>query len=166
MTEKQEEIEEILEEKPEIKLNKKERLIENTLNDYNEILSGMEETLQSFKNNIKIMKKFNNKLQKNLKNISIERNKRDQKNNPSGFNKPLTISKELCVFFDIPEESKLARTTVTKKIHDYIKVNELKDEEDGRIIKLNSELQSLFDIEEETINFFELQKYLNKHFEK
>ena len=44
---------------------------------------------------------------------------------PSGFAKPVCISKELCEFLDKPEGTTMARTEVTRFIIKYIKDNNL-----------------------------------------
>ena len=111
-------------------------------------------------------KSLQNKVHKMVKSLRKEkRNKRDQKSKPSGFNKPITVSEELCTFLDISKDQKIARTTVTKLVHDYIKTNQLKDESDGRIIQADTKLKKLLKLKEkDELTYFNLQKYLNIHF--
>ena len=60
----------------------------------------------------------------------------------------------------------MARTEVTKYLHEYIKKNSLQLEENKTLIVPDKNLKNLFNLEEEEkeIHFFNLQKYMNQHF--
>ena len=59
----------------------------------------------------------------------------------------------------------MARTEVTKYIIQYIKSNKLPDKTNKKIIKPDSALKSLLDLKpEDEVTYFNLQKYMNKHF--
>ena len=61
-----------------------------------------------------------------------------------------------------PEGTELARTEVTKYIIQYIKDNKLPE---GKIIKPDKKLKGLLKVESnEEVTYFNIQKYMNKHF--
>tara|TARA_B100000945_G_C19854816_1_gene355636 strand:- start:268 stop:465 length:198 start_codon:yes stop_codon:yes gene_type:complete len=58
-----------------------------------------------------------------------------------------------------------ARTEVTRYIIEYIKKKELQNKEDRRKITPDMKIKKLLDItEKEELTYFNLQKYMNKHF--
>ena len=167
----EEKTEEIKEEKTEEKteepkLSKSDELIKTVDETFDSIINTHKDMSKMFREQIQNMKGLQNKVHKMTKSLRKEkRNKRDQKSKPSGFNKPIKVSKELCGFLNIKEEELIARTTVTKLVHDYIKGQNLKDEKDGRIIRADDKLKGLLKLkEDEELTFFNLQKYLNVHF--
>jgi len=84
---------------------------------------------------------------------------------PSGFAQPVNVSKELQNFMKLNDDDKVARTEVTKYLSSYIKEHKLKSHENGRVIVPNEELGSLLGAnDDETITFFNLQRFMNKHF--
>ena len=61
----------------------------------------------------------------------------------------------------------MARTEVTRYIIEYIKKEELQNKEDRRKIEADVKLKKLLEItEKEELTYFNLQKYMNKHFVK
>jgi chromatin remodeling complex protein RSC6 len=88
---------------------------------------------------------------------------------PSGFAKPTKVTKELCAFMDKPEGTEIARTEVTKVLVSYIKTNNLQEQtavSKNKIVP-DDKLRSLLGLNVEEINeltFFNIQKYMNKHF--
>jgi len=88
---------------------------------------------------------------------------------PSGFAKPTKVTKELCEFMDKPEGTEIARTEVTKVLVNYIKSNNLQEQttySKNKIIP-DDKLKSLLGLNIEEMNevtFFNIQKYMNKHF--
>ena len=83
----------------------------------------------------------------------------------SGFAVPTKISQDLCDFMSVPEGTKLARTEVTKYIIQYIKDNNLPDKTNAKIIKPDTKLKSLLNTKDnDEVTYFNLQKYMNKHF--
>lgn len=94
-------------------------------------------------------------------------NNKPKKSNrkPSGFAEPVQVSKELQSFMKLSDGDKVARTEVTKYLSSYIKQNKLKCHENGRVILPNEELSNLLGAKnDETITFFNLQRFMNKHF--
>jgi len=149
--------------------NKKEPLAieESILTDFNEIYENM----KTLKSQITIInnkiKDVENKCKKREKMLVKQLNKSKNKGNrkPTGFAAPSNISVELCNFMGVDEGTKIARTEVTKYISKYIKDNKLQGKENKKIIKPDKNLESLLNVKEgDDINFFSIQKYMNKHF--
>lgn len=165
---KEEKKEEVTEEKKEETkpLTRSEELIKTVDEGFDDIIMKHKEMLKMFRQQIQEAKSLQNKVHKMTKSLRKEkRNKRDQKSKPSGFNKPIKVSPELETFLGIKREELIARTTVTKLVHDYIKGQQLKDEKDGRIIRADEKLRTLLKLKnEDELTYFNLQKYLNVHF--
>jgi hypothetical protein len=114
-------------------------------------------------------------VKKELKSVTKLKQKEQnkKKREPCGFAKPTLVTKELCDFMNKPEGSKIARTAVTKALCSYIKENGLEDSsQDGvkgdRRINPDQKLKSLLGLQSETdeVTYFNIQKYMNKHFIK
>ena len=88
---------------------------------------------------------------------------------PSGFAKPTKVTKELCEFMDKPEGTEIARTEVTKVLVNYIKTHNLQEltaVSKNKIVP-DDKLKTLLGLNVEETNeltFFNIQKYMNKHF--
>ena len=84
---------------------------------------------------------------------------------PTGFDKPVTISKELATFLGTPVNEKISRSSVTSRVSTYCKESGLQKKSDGRKIIPDMKLATLLNIKQgvET-NFFELQKHLANHY--
>jgi len=86
---------------------------------------------------------------------------------PSGFAKAAYVSDDLCNFMNLDKGSTVARTEVTQYIIKYIKENKLQSDKNKKIIIPNKQLQDLFGTNnEDEITYFNMQKYMNKHFNK
>jgi chromatin remodeling complex protein RSC6 len=88
---------------------------------------------------------------------------------PSGFAKPTKVTKELCDFMNKPEGTEIARTEVTKVLVNYIKTNNLQEQTSDSKNKIvpDDKLKSLLGLnvnETNELTFFNIQKYMNKHF--
>jgi len=88
---------------------------------------------------------------------------------PSGFAKPTKVTKELCDFMDKPEGTEIARTEVTKVLVKYIKANNLQEQtvDSKNKIVPDDKLKNLLGLnvdETNDLTFFNIQKYMNKHF--
>jgi chromatin remodeling complex protein RSC6 len=78
----------------------------------------------------------------------VGKTKKVRKNNVSGINKPKEVPKPIIELLDLDEDILLARTEVTKKIYEYIKANDLQDQNDKRTIIPNDKLKELFSLED------------------
>jgi chromatin remodeling complex protein RSC6 len=86
---------------------------------------------------------------------------------PSGFAKPCKVSKELCLFMNLSEGTEIARTDVTRALVAYIKENKLQNQTNSKLISPDEKLKVLLGIEEgDELNYFNIQKHMNKHFVK
>jgi chromatin remodeling complex protein RSC6 len=130
----------------------------NTIND----------TLTLFKMQINEIQKLVKSLEKDVKKELKHKQDKDnmKKRIPSGFAKPCKVSDKLCEFINIPYDSEIARTEVTKLLNQYIKDNKLKNSK-NKIVP-DDKLKNLLEIQDETelenLSFFNIQKYMNKHF--
>ena len=107
------------------------------------------------------MLKGNEKLEREAMKIAIKEIER------LCFAVPTKISKDLCKFMGQPEGTELARTEVTKYIIQYIKDNKLPDKNNKKIINPDKQLKNLLQTNEgEVVSYFNIQKYMNKHFVK
>lgn len=129
------------------------------------------QTLSTFKTTITMLssqiKTLERNVRKNIKRLEKESKKNKNKGNrkASGFAVPTKISKDLCKFMGVKEGTQLARTEVTKYIIQYIKDNNLPDKSNKKIINPNGKLKSLLKIDKgDEVTYFNLQKYMNKHF--
>lgn len=119
----------------------------------------------------KIVKTVEKDVKKELKNIKNKTKnvKPKTKRAPSGFAKPTKVTKELCEFMNKPEGSEIARTEVTKALVIYIKENnliELGEDAKNKIVP-DQKLKNLLGLEDKELNdltYFNIQKYMNKHF--
>ena len=84
----------------------------------------------------------------------------------TGFALPVPLSKQLCEFLNLPEESHLSRTDVTRLINQYIKDHNLQDPNNGRQINPDSKLNDLLNPENNDLSYFTLQKYMKHHYKK
>ena len=155
--------------------DKKVNLLSQQNDSYDELKIQFTElltTLSMFKTNItalsqhvKVLEKSVNKKMKVLeKEAKKNRNKGNRK--PTGFASPTKISTELCNFMDVKEGTLMARTDVTKYIINYIKQHNLQGSDNKKVIQPDKALKSLLKPEAEEVNYFSLQKYMNKHFLK
>lgn len=86
---------------------------------------------------------------------------------PSGFAKPSQISDELIKFLGKEAGTMMSRIEVSKEISAYISSNGLKDKTNGRHIIADAKLSKLLKLgAADSLNFFNLQKYLKPHFIK
>jgi len=118
-----------------------------------------------------IVKTVEKDVKKELKNIMKDKKneKPKTKRAPSGFAKPTKVTKELCAFMNKPEGTEIARTEVTKSLVNYIKDHNLikLGEDSKKKIVPDDKLQSLLGIQDTELNYltyFNIQKYMNKHF--
>ena len=122
--------------------------------------------ITSLQNTIRQLEKDVKKQMKGLKKEAIK-SKNKGNRSPSGFAKPSKVTKELCEFMNRSEGSEIARTEVTKALVSYIKENKLENELNRKIIMPDNKLKFLLGLEDgQELTFFNIQKYMNKHFVK
>ena len=117
----------------------------------------------SLQHQIKLLEKTVNKEIKFLRKASTKKSKSIRK--PSGFAKSSKISDELCVFMGLSVGSEVARTDVTRHLISYIKSNNLQDSSNRKRILLDVSLNSLLLVPAGVdLTYFNLQRYMNRHF--
>jgi chromatin remodeling complex protein RSC6 len=80
------------------------------------------------------------------------------------FEIPTRLSDDLCAFLGKPKGSEMSRSNVTKAVTTYIKEKGLKNKHD---IQPDAALRKLLAVPTgEALTYFNLQKYLNKHYVK
>lgn len=129
-------------------------------------LTIMKNQITSLQQNIKLLEK---NVKKQMKTLKKEATKIKPKANraPSGFAKPSKVTKELCEFMNKNEGTEIARTEVTRALVAYIKENKLENTSNSKIISPDEKLKVLLGIEDDQeLNYFNIQKFMNKHFVK
>tara|TARA_B100001063_G_C16753304_1_gene551605 strand:- start:548 stop:1039 length:492 start_codon:yes stop_codon:yes gene_type:complete len=129
-------------------------------------LSSFRTQITMLQNQIRVVEKsVSREMKRQQKEVAKGKNKGNRK--PSGFAVPTTISNDLCEFMQKPQGSKVARTEVTQYIIQYIKDNNLQWAENRKVIKPDGKLKSLLDVKgKDEVTYFNLQKYMNRHFKK
>jgi chromatin remodeling complex protein RSC6 len=129
-------------------------------------LNNIKNQMNTLQQQIKSVEKNVKKEQKSMKK-EIEKNKNKGNKKPSGFAKPTKVTNDLCKFMNREEGSEIARTDVTKAIIQYIESNNLQNSENKKVIFPDDKLKTLLGLDEKkdvTLTYFNLQKYMNKHF--
>ena len=129
-------------------------------------LTQMKTQISGIQQNIKQLEKSVKKQMKGLKK-EVTKTKNKGNRQPSGFAKPSKVTKELCEFMNKAEGSEIARTEVTCALVAYIKQNKLENTENSKIIEPDDKLKLLLGLEDnQELTYFNIQKYMNKHFVK
>ena len=125
-------------------------------------------TFVSLKQDFKALeKRYSRELKAAQKNSEKKRKPSGKPRAPSGFVKPTKISDELAIFLEKDIGSEMARTEVTREINKYIRTHNLQDPTNGRKINPDVKLRKLLVVPTtEDLTYFNLQKYLSKHFPK
>ena len=139
-----------------------------------EVLTGFTESIQALtlslnklKSDFKTLEKQVLKEARTMDKANAKRNRNKGSRAPSGFVKPAAISKELAKFLSVPEDTKMARTDVTKLITAYVKDHNLQDSTNGRKIVPDAKLKALLQVKSsDEVTYFNLQKYMKPHFVK
>ena len=86
------------------------------------------------------------------------------KRGPSIFEIPTKVTDELNKFLGHPNGTLISRSNVTKQINNYVKEKNLKNKHD---IKPDAALRKLLQVpEDQQLTYFNLQRYLNRHYIK
>jgi len=86
---------------------------------------------------------------------------------PINFTTPTRISDELAKFLGKPAGTEMARTDVSRLINTYIRVNNLADPQNGRVINADSKLRRLLRLgKNDELTYFNLQRYMRPHFHR
>ena len=83
---------------------------------------------------------------------------------PSIFERPVQVTDELCAFLAKPKGTLMSRSEVTKGVNGYVKEKNLKNKHD---ITPDASLKKLLQIADgDSLTYFNLQRYLNRHYVK
>jgi len=142
-------------------------------NELFEQFEGIVNSLSTIKNQISFLQQNLKQLEKNVKKQmkglkkEVTKNKNKGNRKPSGFAKPSKVTKELCEFMNKSVGTEIARTEVTKALVIYIKEHKLENEKNSKIITPDDKLKFLLGLEDgQELTYFNIQKYMNKHFVK
>lgn len=129
-------------------------------------LTTVKSQITGIQQNIKQLEKSVKKQMKGLKK-EVVKTKNKGNRQPSGFAKPSKVTKELCEFMNKNEGSEIARTEVTRALVAYIKENKLENTSNSKIISPDNKLKMLLGLDDcQELTYFNIQKYMNKHFVK
>lgn len=148
-------------------MNSSHQHIFDTFNSINESLSMFKSQICNLQHQVKCVEKAFKKEIKGIKRTAKPKIK--SKRAPSGFAKPTKVTKQLCEFMNKPDGTEIARTEVTRFLVQYIKSNQLQEqngETKNKIIP-DEKLQELLCLNKEDadeLTFFTIQKHMNKHF--
>ena len=134
---------------------------------FSESIQTLTVALNKLKADYKLIEKQILKEAKTMDKVNAKRNKNKGSRAPSGFVKPAMISKELAAFLEVPPDTMMARTDVTKMITKYVKSNQLQAQDNGRKILPDEKLKKLLNVgKNDEVTYFNLQKYMKPHFIK
>lgn len=131
-------------------------------------LATMRETVATLLGQIKRLEKRVHReikdARKRKRRVKVDENGVEVKRAPSIFERPTQISEELCHFLTKSKGTLMSRSEVTKAVNNYVKEHNLKNKHD---IKPDAPLKKLLGVPEgEQLTYFNLQRYLNKHYIK
>lgn len=132
-----------------------------------ESIQTMTTLLSKIKGDYKVLEKQVLKEARAIDKVNAKRKKSKGSRAPSGFVKPTAISKDLAKFLGVAEDTKIARTDVTKLITAYVKEHKLQAPSNGRMIIPDKKLTNLLNCKSsDEVTYFNLQKYMKPHFIK
>jgi len=101
---------------------------------------------------------------KRRRRVKVDENGVEIKRAPSIFERPTQVTAELLTFLSRPAGTLMSRSEVTKAVNEYVKSHGLKNKHD---IKPDAPLRKLLAVgESEPLTYFNLQRYLNRHYIK
>ena len=101
---------------------------------------------------------------KRRRRVRLDENGVEVKRAPSIFERPTQVTSELLTFLARPAGTLMSRSEVTKAVNEYVKAHSLKNKHD---IKPDAPLRALLAIGvDEPLTYFNLQRYLNRHYVK
>ena len=149
--------------------NQVETLFAKVIADFNDIQSN----LKTFQSNLRVLQKEVLREQKETKKLLEKSQKKKRTVDPSkprtqsGIAKPSSISDELCDFLAVPHGTQMSRIDVIRNVNKYIRENKLQNPEKKQTILPDAKLKALLSPPEgDEIKYFNIQKFLNKHFVK
>jgi len=144
---------------------------DNTINEasmaYLSKLQQLGAMLSSLKADFRALEKLRTKELKASQKLNQKKKRKSGNRAPRGFVKPTRISDELASFLGKETGTEMARTSVTREINTYIRAHNLQDKDNGRQINPDTKLAALLKLKkEDTLTYFNLQRYMSPHFAK
>jgi chromatin remodeling complex protein RSC6 len=149
------------------------------LNNIKSIVSSLTNKLKVYKKKIDIILKEKgienkeNKVKKEVKSkqekkdvkVKKERKKKEEIIPPSAITSPTLITVELQSFLGKEDGCLVTRLEITNKLYEYIKINNLQNFENKKIINPDDKLKKLFNLSDnQELTYFNIQSMINKHF--
>ena len=131
-------------------------------------LTGLREVVSTMITEVKKLEKRVHReikdARKRRRRVKVEGEEGAKPRGPSIFEIPTKVTEELCVFLGKPKGTLISRSNVTREINNYVKEKNLKNKHD---IKPDAALKKLLSIGDgEPLTYFNLQRYLNRHYVK
>ena len=135
------------------------------------VQSVMETQFKTILDNIASLTKFAKTLQDDVKTLqklckTLDKKSKSRKKRPQD---PMALSKTLCEFLGVAEDTHMTKADVMKQISAFIKENNLQIAEDKRRFIPNKKLSALFNVKvtkETKMTFVEINKYITQHLTK
>ena len=146
--------------------------INQRLAEFSAKLQQLTSNLATIKTDFKTLGKDVSRVMKAAVKASSKKRKSNTERKPSGFTKPTRISDEMANFLGVAHGTEMARTAVSKEIHNYVEKHNLKLKDNGRYFKADAKLAKLLnyhykgDDKKQMLGYFNLQKYMKHHFQK
>ena len=166
----------IKESKAEISLPQKNTKTRRVINmqTIEDSLNKIENELVRERNNIISLLKMFSDVRKDYSRLSKEISKKGKKKNDSNEKKKLTgalgpifLDDELCSFLNKPKGTQMNAPEVIRALNIYIVNNKLQVNDNKTIINPDDKLANLLQVDEgEQLTYFNIQKYLSKHYIK
>ena len=139
-----------------------------------ESLLRIEEELIKERNNVNNLLKLVVDVRKDYGRLSKEITKKGRKKNDTADKKklsgalgPIFLDDELCDFLGKPTGTKMNAPEVIKALNIYIVDNKLQEDDNKTIISPDEKLATLLRVDDgEQLTYFNIQKYLSKHYIK
>lgn len=131
-------------------------------------LNTLKETVSAMLNQVKKLEK---RVHREIKDARKRKRRSKVEEGPDAkpralsiFERPTQVTDELCKFLGKPNGTLMSRSEVTKGVNNYVKEHNLKNKHD---IKPDASLKKLLAIGDgELLTYFNLQRYLNRHYVK
>ena len=121
--------------------------------------------IASLRNEVKNLAKLVRKVRSHQEDPTGEKQKARTKNN--GFNRKMEVTDTLKEFLGLDATGTVSRSDVTRRINKYIKDNDLKHPDNGRVIVMDEKLTNLLSPPEgEQVTFLNMQRYISPHYLK
>ena len=146
--------------------------INQRLAEFSAKLQQLTSNLATIKTDFKTLGKDVSRVMKAAVKASSKKRKSNSERKPSGFTKPTRISDEMANFLGVAHGTEMARTAVSKEIHNYVEKHNLKQKDNGRYFRADAKLAKLLnyhykgDDKKEMLGYFNLQKYMKHQFQK